>query len=574
MDTLKEFLEVTSIHGLYHISKTKSLRRIFWTLTSTTGFLLSFSMIYESFQNFSKTPISTTIETFPISKVPFPLITVCPVKNTLTNLNYDLVNFQNYHLSRDERNDLVQLFYESLQEVDFKITIEYMKEVTQRHWLIDIYKKLTTVNLLTKPELVGEEAQLYIKIDTFITSGQIKTPFYRKEIFNPTKFPLYISFNLFIYIPKSLKGTNATIGFNINNDIEAGPEHVRVHYQEIGTGNKFYNKTLDVRNCYTNCNINFKRSFSKEAFVKCKNKRFTGMDVNWNFNGENIRPEDQFDNDFNNIFCKIVNMIRKERNNEKLWNNIRMKRRLITDDFFYSTKSTGTKFIDLFDLVFPLYANISTEPIDLQNIEENDLVTALEMLVYLFNDPQDIWKNWKIFYENLFETGSERLIVSTLSGILSASYDQYSKEVAGSLLESVSQTLGLKYNLVTNMSSNHLDGFSRIISNHPVHILDDLGNMSPSAFIPFCQFGDTEMQEFGEDVVEFDIPVCQIFKMTVLKDQLCYHADINGYLSDMSNEDFKTGFMILVDKNLDRQINAKSYNNNNEFDNKQNLSEF
>ena len=524
MDTLKEFLEVTSIHGLYHISKTKSLRRIFWTLTSTTGFLLSFSMIYESFQNFSKTPISTTIETFPISKVPFPLITVCPVKNTLTNLNYDLVNFQNYHLSRDERNDLVQLFYESLQEVDFKITIEYMKEVTQRHWLIDIYKKLTTVNLLTKPELVGEEAQLYIKIDTFITSGQIKTPFYRKEIFNPTKFPLYISFNLFIYIPKSLKGTNATIGFNINNDIEAGPEHVRVHYQEIGTGNKFYNKTLDVRNCYTNCNINFKRSFSQEAFVKCKNKRFTGMDVNWNFNGENIRPEDQFDNDFNNIFCKIVNMIRKERNNEKLWNNIRMKRRLITDDFFYSTKSTGTKFIDLFDLVFPLYANISTEPIDLQNIEENDLVTALEMLVYLFNDPQDIWKNWKIFYENLFETGSERLIVSSLSGILSASYDQYSKEVARSLLESVSQTLGLKYNLVTNMSSNHLDGFSRIITNHPVHILDDLGNMSPSAFIPFCQFGDTEMQEFGEDVVEFDIPICQIFKMTVLKDQLCYHT--------------------------------------------------
>ena len=74
------------------------------------------------------------------------------------------------------------------------------------------------------------------------------------------------------------------------------------------------------------------------------------------------------------------------------------------------------------------------------------------------------------------------------------------------------------------MSSNDFDEFSRIITNHPVHILDDVGNMSPSAFIPFCQFGDTEMQEFGDDVVEFDIPVCQIFKMTVLKDQLCYHT--------------------------------------------------
>ena len=95
METVKEFFEVTTIHGLYHVSKTKSLRRFFWTVTSIAGFISAFSMIYESFQNFSKNPISTTIETFPISKVPFPPITVCPVKNTLTNLNYDLVNSQN-----------------------------------------------------------------------------------------------------------------------------------------------------------------------------------------------------------------------------------------------------------------------------------------------------------------------------------------------------------------------------------------------------------------------------------------------------------------------------------------------
>ena len=52
----------------------------------------------------------------------------------------------------------------------------------------------------------------------------------------------------------------------------------------------------------------------------------------------------------------------------------------------------------------------------------------------------------------------------------------------------------------------------------------------------------------------------------------CDQADINDYLSDMSIEDFKTGFMILVDNNLDRQINAKSFNN--KFTNNQNLSEF
>ena len=444
MDTLKEFFEVTTIHGLYHVSKTKSLRRFFWTVTSIAGFISAFSMIYESFQNFSKNPISTTIETFPISKVPFPPITVCPVKNTLTNLNYDLVNSQNYLLSRDERNDLLQLFYESFQEVDFKITIEYMKEVTQKNWLMDIYKKLTTVDLPTKYELVGDRAEPFIRINTFTTSGQIKTPFYGKEIFNPTKFNLHITFNLGIYIPESLKGTNATIDFKINNDIEAGPEYIRVQYNEIETGNKLYNTTVDVRNCYTNCNINFKRSLSKEAFRDWKNKRFTGTNVIWNFNGENVTPEDKFDTNFNDVFCKIVNMINKVQNNEILWNDIRIKKRLISDYFFYSKKSNNE--FNFFDLVFPLHVNISTEPVNLQNIVEKDLETALEMLIYLFNDPQDIWKDWKIFYEKLFKTGSEKLIVSTLSGILSASYDEYSKVVARILLESVSKTLREAFN--------------------------------------------------------------------------------------------------------------------------------
>ena len=219
-----------------------------------------------------------------------------------------------------------------------------------------------------------------------------------------------------------------------------------------------------------------------------------------------------------------------------------------------------------------MHANISTEPIYLHSVVEEDLEVALEMLVFLFNDPQYIWKNWKIFYEKLFRTGSERLIVSTLSGILSASYDEYSKEVARILLDRVSQRLSLKYKLVTNMSSNHFDEFSHIITNHPVHILDNKGSMSPSAFIPFCQFGDTEIPQFGKDMLEFDISVCQIFEMTVLNDQLCYKADIDRYISNLSSEDFKTGFVILVDKNLDRQIKPKSYDY--QLDKKQNLSKF
>ena len=92
------------------------------------------------------------------------------------------------------------------------------------------------------------------------------------------------------------------------------------------------------------------------------------------------------------------------------------------------------------------------------------------------------------------------------------------------------------------------------ITNHPVHILDNLGNLSPSAFIPFCQFGHDEISSMGNMVKEFSLPVCKIFKKTILVDQMCYKADINEYLSYPSSKDFKTGFTFLVDNNYDRQI--------------------
>ena len=58
----------------------------------------------------------------------------------------------------------------------------------------------------------------------------------------------------------------------------------------------------------------------------------------------------------------------------------------------------------------------------------------------------------------------------------------------------------------------------------------------------------------GNIVEEFSIPVCKIFKKTILYDKMCYKADINEHLTKSSSEDFKTGFTFLVDNNFDRQI--------------------
>ena len=48
-------------------------------------------------------------------------------------------------------------------------------------------------------------------------------------------------------------------------------------------------------------------------------------------------------------------------------------------------------------------------------------------------------------------------------------------------------------------------------ANHPVHIMDTTGNLSPSAFIPFCAWAD-DMEALGTRVPNFSLPVCSAFR--------------------------------------------------------------
>ena len=59
-------------------------------------------------------------------------------------------------------------------------------------------------------------------------------------------------------------------------------------------------------------------------------------------------------------------------------------------------------------------------------------------------------------------------------------------------------------------SNTDLDKIPRLkdVSNHPVHILNEEGNMNPSALIPFCRIGDIILGK----KIEFLTPVCTGFK--------------------------------------------------------------
>ena len=85
-----------------------------------------------------------------------------------------------------------------------------------------------------------------------------------------------------------------------------------------------------------------------------------------------------------------------------------------------------------------------------------------------------------------------------------------------------------------------------------MHILNNNGSFSPSAFIPFCLFGEDSLL-VGKKISEFHFPICKIFVSKVLNNQLCYETDL-GNLQDGSMEQFKMGLVLILDLNENRQF--------------------
>ena len=90
------------------------------------------------------------------------------------------------------------------------------------------------------------------------------------------------------------------------------------------------------------------------------------------------------------------------------------------------------------------------------------------------------------------------------------------------------------------------------VTNHPVHIKDQFGNLSPTALIPFCEFGGN-MSVMGVKIDQFDVPVCNSFRPKIIRDQLCYTVDPNEY-KDKIDLKGELSLSLFIHYNEDRHI--------------------
>ena len=128
-----------------------------------------------------------------------------------------------------------------------------------------------------------------------------------------------------------------------------------------------------------------------------------------------------------------------------------------------------------------------------------------------------------------------------------------------------------EWSLSKNISNVQDRKLLQRVNHHPVHILDHDGNYSPSALIPFCSFGEVST-EVSIKLKQFDIPVCNSFQPTVLKNQLCYQTDLEKY-KDKRNlrRQLDFGLILILDLNEDRQLNLEVGNYLDEEENMKNF---
>ena len=95
--------------------QTKSAK-ILWLLIVCFGFIGSGILIRKSYNEWQESPIATSISTYPLDDLDFPIVTICPPKDSNTALYHDLVKAGNRSLSDVKSRTLRRAAYEIFTE--------------------------------------------------------------------------------------------------------------------------------------------------------------------------------------------------------------------------------------------------------------------------------------------------------------------------------------------------------------------------------------------------------------------------------------------------------------------------
>ena len=200
MENFTSFLESSTIHGLaYLATASRKLVKLFWLIVVTAGFIGAGILIFKSFKDWNENPITTTIETLPIENVTFPKVTVCPPKNTYTDLNYDLLRTEGMKLSEDTRKELTTYAMDLLRENMHNSTVPNLNLLRDDDRYYNWYYGYTQ---MTFPKSDSKNRISYT-VSTSAMSGSISTLHFGEK-FDPSKVEKNIFYKIEIDPPDAV----------------------------------------------------------------------------------------------------------------------------------------------------------------------------------------------------------------------------------------------------------------------------------------------------------------------------------------------------------------------------------
>ena len=158
---------------------TTRLIKAAWTAIVFSGFMFAGFLIWESFDNWHRNPVATTISTYPIEMVSFPKIYVCPPKHTYTNLNHDIRSTQNMSLTHEQVDELKSLIDQQIENVEYE-KIKKDVDIMVEH--AKFYNWYMGLSEMTFPHTYYYEAVKHnYDFSTWSSQGFIRTPYFGEK---------------------------------------------------------------------------------------------------------------------------------------------------------------------------------------------------------------------------------------------------------------------------------------------------------------------------------------------------------------------------------------------------------
>ena len=148
--------------------------KILWFGVVCLGFIGAGILIGKSYKEWQDSPIATSITTHPIDNLDFPVVTICPPRNSNTALYHDLVKAGNGTLSDKDKNTLKGAAQDIFLE---EAHAEYAKKIVPSLHMGNMDQIFQGFHSI--PKSYNQENGIEIRM--WNTNGTITTPWYGEE---------------------------------------------------------------------------------------------------------------------------------------------------------------------------------------------------------------------------------------------------------------------------------------------------------------------------------------------------------------------------------------------------------